>query len=260
MSSGIRRSRRRHSTSSSTPPPAACRRTAAPARRRIFTRQPGLRHDVRQGPDALPAIRRSQRRRQLADGLGMLVEQAAESFFCGAACGRRPRPSSRLRQTAEEHLGRPCGLALARFGWIGLFAAASLWFCSTRCGYLPISGGGWTTTPPPAPSWSTRLARMQEKNPDAELRHKWVPYRPHLHPSQARPVAAEDAKFIDHEGFDWEGIQKALRKNLKKGKPRRRRLHHQPAAGQEPVSLLQSQGFIGARARKRMITLMMENI
>ena len=31
-------------------------------------------------------------------------------------------------------------------------------------------------------------------------------------------VAAEDAKFIDHEGFDWEGIQKALEKNEKKGK------------------------------------------
>ncbi|MDO8412543.1 MAG: monofunctional biosynthetic peptidoglycan transglycosylase, partial [Gallionellaceae bacterium] len=26
----------------------------------------------------------------------------------------------------------------------------------------------------------------------------------------------EDAKFVDHEGFDWEGIQKAYAKNLKK--------------------------------------------
>jgi membrane peptidoglycan carboxypeptidase len=31
-------------------------------------------------------------------------------------------------------------------------------------------------------------------------------------------VAAEDDKFVDHEGFDWEGIQKALEKNQKKGK------------------------------------------
>jgi len=31
-------------------------------------------------------------------------------------------------------------------------------------------------------------------------------------------IAAEDAKFVDHEGFDWEGIQKAYEKNLKKGK------------------------------------------
>ena len=31
-------------------------------------------------------------------------------------------------------------------------------------------------------------------------------------------VAAEDAKFLDHEGFDWEGIQKALQKNQQRGK------------------------------------------
>jgi monofunctional biosynthetic peptidoglycan transglycosylase len=31
-------------------------------------------------------------------------------------------------------------------------------------------------------------------------------------------VVAEDAKFSDHEGFDWEAIEKAREKNLKKGK------------------------------------------
>jgi monofunctional biosynthetic peptidoglycan transglycosylase len=62
------------------------------------------------------------------------------------------------------------------------------------------------------------LARMQDKNPDAELRHKWVAYdriSPHL---KRAIVAAEDSKFLDHEGFDIEGIQAAVEKNLKKGK------------------------------------------
>ena len=31
-------------------------------------------------------------------------------------------------------------------------------------------------------------------------------------------IAAEDMKFVDHEGFDWEGIQRAMEKNQKKGK------------------------------------------
>jgi monofunctional biosynthetic peptidoglycan transglycosylase len=31
-------------------------------------------------------------------------------------------------------------------------------------------------------------------------------------------VAAEDSKFLDHEGFDVEGIQAAVEKNLKKGR------------------------------------------
>jgi len=63
-----------------------------------------------------------------------------------------------------------------------------------------------------------RLELLQEKNPDAELRHRWVAYNqisPHL---KRALIASEDAKFLDHEGFDWEGIQTAWEKNLKKGK------------------------------------------
>jgi len=62
------------------------------------------------------------------------------------------------------------------------------------------------------------LARQQEKNPDAELRHQWVPYdRISIHLKRAI-VAAEDARFLEHEGFDVEGIQTAVEKNLKKGR------------------------------------------
>jgi monofunctional biosynthetic peptidoglycan transglycosylase len=31
-------------------------------------------------------------------------------------------------------------------------------------------------------------------------------------------IAAEDAKFVDHEGFDWEGIQLAMEKNQRRGR------------------------------------------
>ena len=62
------------------------------------------------------------------------------------------------------------------------------------------------------------LTRQQDKNPDAELRHKWVPYeRISIHLKRAI-IAAEDAKFLEHEGFDVEGIQAAVEKNLKKGR------------------------------------------
>ncbi|MDD3883851.1 MAG: monofunctional biosynthetic peptidoglycan transglycosylase [Gallionella sp.] len=63
-----------------------------------------------------------------------------------------------------------------------------------------------------------RLAVLQDKNPDAELKHKWVPYNRISNNLKRALIAAEDAKFVDHEGFDWEGIQKAYEKNLKKGK------------------------------------------
>jgi monofunctional biosynthetic peptidoglycan transglycosylase len=63
-----------------------------------------------------------------------------------------------------------------------------------------------------------RLEVLQEKNPNAELKHRWVAYK-NISPNLKRAlIAAEDAKFVDHEGFDWEGIEKAYEKNLKKGK------------------------------------------
>jgi len=63
-----------------------------------------------------------------------------------------------------------------------------------------------------------RLAIIQEKNPNADLKHRWVDYPNISNHLKRAVVASEDAKFIDHEGFDWEGIQKAYEKNRKKGK------------------------------------------
>lgn len=63
-----------------------------------------------------------------------------------------------------------------------------------------------------------RLEEMRESDPRAFIRQTWVPYeRISMHAKRA-VVAAEDDKFIDHEGFDWEGMQKAIEKNQKKGK------------------------------------------
>lgn len=63
-----------------------------------------------------------------------------------------------------------------------------------------------------------RLSVLQEKNPKATLKYRWVDYQ-QISPNLKRAlVAAEDSKFVSHEGFDWEGIEKAYQKNLKKGK------------------------------------------
>jgi monofunctional biosynthetic peptidoglycan transglycosylase len=65
---------------------------------------------------------------------------------------------------------------------------------------------------------SQRLSELREKIPNAELKKQWQPYA-RISPQLKRAViAAEDDKFVDHEGFDWEGIQKAIEKNQKKGK------------------------------------------
>jgi monofunctional biosynthetic peptidoglycan transglycosylase len=63
-----------------------------------------------------------------------------------------------------------------------------------------------------------RLEELRQKNPQAELKHQWAPYEKISDHLKRAVVAAEDDKFVDHEGFDWEGMQKALEKNQKKGK------------------------------------------
>ena len=65
---------------------------------------------------------------------------------------------------------------------------------------------------------SLRLDELRLKNPQAELKHQWQPYEKIADSLKRAVVAAEDDKFVDHEGFDWEGMQKAIEKNQKKGK------------------------------------------
>lgn len=63
-----------------------------------------------------------------------------------------------------------------------------------------------------------QLAQLQEKNPDAKLKHVWVPYSRISNNLKRAIIAAEDANFSDHEGVDWDALQKAFEKNNKKGK------------------------------------------
>jgi monofunctional biosynthetic peptidoglycan transglycosylase len=62
-----------------------------------------------------------------------------------------------------------------------------------------------------------RLEILQDKNPKAQLRQQWVPYTRISGHLKRAIIAAEDAKFVSHNGFDWDGIQKAYEKNLREG-------------------------------------------
>jgi monofunctional glycosyltransferase len=62
------------------------------------------------------------------------------------------------------------------------------------------------------------LERLRASRPEAKLRHAWVPYAKISTHLKRAIVVAEDARFTEHEGFDWEAIDKALDKNRKKGR------------------------------------------
>ncbi|HYC43728.1 MAG TPA: monofunctional biosynthetic peptidoglycan transglycosylase [Noviherbaspirillum sp.] len=77
----------------------------------------------------------------------------------------------------------------------------------------------WKDHNPGSTSFMDRqLAILQEKDPKARLKHKWVPYDRISNHLKRAIIAAEDSNFSDHEGVDWEALQKAYEKNLKKGK------------------------------------------
>jgi monofunctional biosynthetic peptidoglycan transglycosylase len=63
-----------------------------------------------------------------------------------------------------------------------------------------------------------QLSNLRKKNPDARLQYKWVPYQRISKHLKRAIIASEDANFSEHEGVDWEALQKAYEKNTKKGK------------------------------------------
>ena len=77
----------------------------------------------------------------------------------------------------------------------------------------------WTRHNPQKTSFmQARLERLREKDPKAILKQQWASYARISDELKRAVIVAEDAKFSEHDGFDWEGIQKALEKNQRRGK------------------------------------------
>ncbi len=103
-----------------------------------------------------------------------------------------------------------------------------------------------------------RLDVLREKNSIMSLRIQWTPYErisPHL---KRAIIAAEDSKFLEHEGFDFEAIQKAYETNLKKGRL--------VAGGSTISQQLAKNLFLSGKKtpwrkiQEAIITLMLENV
>ncbi len=142
-------------------------------------------------------------------------------------------------------------LALALAAAAAVFVAVQLWFL----GHVLW----WNHFDPKSTAFmERRLEELRAKNPKAELKFVWVPYA-RISPNLKRAVvAAEDAKFTEHEGFDWEGIQKAIEKNQRKGKP---------VAGGSTISqqlaknlFLSGERSFARKGQEAIITLMLEAV
>ena len=63
-----------------------------------------------------------------------------------------------------------------------------------------------------------RLDELRAKNPHAELRQQWVDYDQISANLKRALIVSEDDLFTQHDGFDWDGIQKAMEKNQRRGR------------------------------------------
>jgi monofunctional biosynthetic peptidoglycan transglycosylase len=62
-----------------------------------------------------------------------------------------------------------------------------------------------------------RVEKLRERDRGARVQYGFVPYsRISAHLKRA-VIAAEDAKFFQHDGFDWDGIRNAYEKNQREG-------------------------------------------
>jgi monofunctional biosynthetic peptidoglycan transglycosylase len=134
---------------------------------------------------------------------------------------------------------------------VALVVAYELWIFAQVC--------WWSANNPRSTAFmDARLSALREQDPKAALQHKWVPYHQISTPLKRAVVASEDAKFADHDGFDWEAIEKAYEKNLRRGRI---------VAGGSTISqqLAKNLFLSGARSpwrkgQEAIITLMLESV
>jgi monofunctional biosynthetic peptidoglycan transglycosylase len=106
--------------------------------------------------------------------------------------------------------------ALRIAAWLAVAAAGA--FLALQLAYLARVWWWKDHNPQVTAFMEARLEQLRRRDPAAKLRYAWVPYD-RISPSVKRAiVVAEDSRFVDHEGFDWEAIEKAREKNARKGR------------------------------------------
>jgi monofunctional biosynthetic peptidoglycan transglycosylase len=92
-----------------------------------------------------------------------------------------------------------------------LVLLVQLYFFAMVCWYSQFNPGSTSFM-------REQLSQLREKNPNATLKHQWVPYDRISRHLKRAVVASEDANFSVHNGVDWEGIERAYERNNRRSK------------------------------------------
>lgn len=101
-------------------------------------------------------------------------------------------------------------------GWLA--AALAAIFLAVQLSYLARLWWWVDHDPGTTAFMKARVEAAGREGKAVRLQHAWVPYDRISTSVKRAIVVAEDARFVDHEGFDWEAIEKAREKNRRRGR------------------------------------------
>jgi len=96
-------------------------------------------------------------------------------------------------------------------GAVAVAVAIQLWFFAQVIWFAFVD-------PSSTAFMDAELERLRVQNPQVQLKRVWVPYeRISVHLKRA-VIASEDANFTEHDGVDWDALEKAWQANAKRGR------------------------------------------
>ncbi len=99
-------------------------------------------------------------------------------------------------------------------GWIGRLLLAAVGLVLVLQLYF-FAMAGWYAhfDPSDTPFMRSHLALARQTNPKAQLAQQWVPYARISDHLKRAVITSEDARFAEHDGVDWDAVEKAYENN-----------------------------------------------
>jgi len=101
-------------------------------------------------------------------------------------------------------------------GWLALGLAAI--FLAVQLSYLARVWWWRDHNPVETAFMRATVERLHAEGRNVRLQQAWMPYDRISGNLKRAVVVAEDARFVDHEGFDWDAIEAAMEKNRQRGR------------------------------------------